>query len=133
MFEKIIIFLSILGLFIAGYIGYKKKKQEKLKCIVGNNCDIVTHSKYSKMFGVPLEYFGMLYYLVIITLALFLIYEQIELFNISIEALIIGFSVFATIFSVYLIYIQLIVLKNTCDYCLANAGISFLILLFELL
>ena len=55
--------LALIGLILSSYIFWKKKKSEKLVCFIGQDCDTVIHSRYSKLlFGIPNEILGMVYY-----------------------------------------------------------------------
>ena len=53
------------GFLLARYIFIKKKRKEKIVCLLDSNCDIVVHSQYSTFLGVPLEVFGMIYFALI--------------------------------------------------------------------
>ena len=58
----IILIAAAIGFSIAMYIRKEKKSGDPLICPLGVNCDVVIHSSYSKFFGLPLEYMGILYY-----------------------------------------------------------------------
>jgi len=128
-----LVFLAILGFSISFYISSKKGHEEKIKCIVGEKCDVVLKSKYNKTFGFRNEILGMLYYVFIIALVLIFLSGTKYVFDVNLELALVILGSFAFLFSVYLTYIQFFVLKATCDYCLTSAAINLLILIIELI
>ena len=126
----IIILLGITGFGISYYIfKHKRKKKEPMICPMKFKCDDVIHSKYSKLFGLPLEYWGMLYYaLIALSYLLFSFYEYAVPIEMTIAVLIA--TAIAFIVSIYLLYIQAFVLKQWCSWCIASAGFSVLIFIF---
>ena len=81
------------------------------------------------MFGVPLAIFGVAYYLFILFSAL--AYLQT---NKNIFANILAFvPSFGFLFSLYLIYLQLVVIKYICIYCMLSALSSTLIFILSLI
>ncbi len=123
----IILVLSLLGFFLAGYINLKTERKEKLVCVIGNDCNKVIKSKYGKTFGMDNTFLGMIYYLVVLILALdVLIFPwivSVGLFYWVFFLITLG----AALFSVYLTIIQLFVIKELCEYCLLTALNTILI------
>ena len=54
--------LALGGLLLANYIRSTKKAPGTLICPLEGSCEEVISSKYSKLFGIPIEILGMLYY-----------------------------------------------------------------------
>jgi uncharacterized membrane protein len=126
------IVFSFAGLLVAGYVFLKKKTSQPMVCPLNGECELVTTSKYSKFFGVPVELLGMLYYgLVFLTYTANFLFPL--LLNDTIFFVMIGMSIGAFVFSVYLIFIQAFVLKKWCTWCLFSAGFSTLIFLATVL
>lgn len=126
-----IMFLGLVGLFIASYIYNKKRKNKKLICPRYSDCDSVIHSGYSKLLNIPVELLGMIYYFFIC-----FSYLSIFLFNITskdISIVLFGISTLAFVFSVYLVLIQVFSIKHLCTWCLSSAFISFLIFVLSLI
>jgi len=124
---------SLGGLFVSWYINHKKENKEKLVCIVGKDCDIVVHSKWSSTFGISNEVFGMLYYaLAAVASALLLLHIDV-LVGISVKLVFMVLAGLSAAFSAFLIYIQGAVLREWCEYCLVSAGMSILIFIFHFL
>ena len=72
---RVIIFvLGLCGFWVARHIYKHKKIGKPLVCPVGFDCNFVVHSEYSEFMHIPLEIFGMVYYLVIAVLYLYFIF-----------------------------------------------------------
>jgi len=116
----IIILSSLLGLGIAGYIHRKKVAGEKLVCPIGTECQSVIYSPYSKFLEIPLENLGVFYYLIIaLSYTLSLFFPSWNADNLSFATL--SLTTVAFIFSLYLLFIQIIILRKWCSWCLGSA------------
>jgi uncharacterized membrane protein len=116
---------ALIGIYITIRI-YKKKRTGVMVCPLGSSCQHVLFSKYSKLLGVDIEYFGFVYYLAIFIGSLFAIFTAIPAiveFGLLI-ATIAGFA-----FSLYLTMIQAFYIKNWCVFCVSSAITSTLILI----
>ena len=115
--------LSILGFMLAFYIWNKKKKKEKLYCIIGKDCNKVIESEHSEHFGMENTVIGMLYYIFIAILSLVaLLFPVISTFGLFSVGFIVIAGI-AALFSLYLVSVQLFVLRELCEYCLASTVI----------
>lgn len=117
--------LGLVGFIIATYIYGKKKAKKKLICPRRSNCDTVIHSDYSKILGIPVEILGMAYYFFIGS-----IYSVVFIFDLwssPIGFILLGISMCSVLFSIYLVSMQVFVIKQWCAWCLGSAAISLLI------
>jgi uncharacterized membrane protein len=120
--------LGIIGYSIARHIHTKKTQKKPIVCPLRMNCHAVLHSDYSKFMGVPLEVFGMIYYALISLSYLLLVFSPLILPPTFVSILVI-FSLGAFIFSLYLIFVQIFILKEGCFWCYISALTSSLIFL----
>lgn len=75
----LIIILSVLGFSVASYIRYKKSRNERLVCYMGDDCNKVVFSSYSTLLGIPNEMIGMAYFsLMAAFLAILLILPDLD-------------------------------------------------------
>lgn len=123
IFQKIPHFLPIViaggGFFLAFYIFTKKKRKEKLVCPLNSDCDAVVHSQYSTFLGISLEVMGMAYF------AFITIFFLSALFIPQLHS---GYFLFLTpvmtfgafLFSIYLVSVQLLLIKQWCAWCLIS-------------
>ena len=118
-----IILLSVGGFLIAAYIRSHKKTGQTLICPAGTTCDTVIHSDYSRFFGIPVEFLGMAYYgIIAVSYGIFLV--RPELAYPTVDFLLLGLSLVALLFSVYLTFIQAFTLRQWCTWCLISAAFS---------
>ena len=120
---------ALAGFFIANYIRRKKHRGEKLVCPLRSDCEAVVHSQYSTLLGIPLEYLGMTYYLIIAAAhGVFLVWPASSL--VLFHKIILAATVAAFGFSMYLTFIQAFKLRQWCVWCLISA--SFCTVIFAL-
>lgn len=121
----------VAGLAICFYIWRSKRKKQSLVCPLNGGCMEVLNSKYSKTFGVSNEVMGALFYVSVI-LGAALLWAVPILVTTALPWLIMAASALAFLASLYLISIQLLVIKHTCTWCLTTAVINGTVLLFAL-
>jgi uncharacterized membrane protein len=131
IFVNIISLLGLCGFFLSFYIYSKKKAKKKLICPRYSTCDTVIHSDYSKIIGIPVEVLGMVYYAFIGSAYTFIFIGGAWSYQVAIVLL--GISLCACLFSLYLVSIQAFVVKHWCVWCLSSALTSILIALFSYL
>ena len=117
------LFFAISGLVICIYIHTKKRASKVLVCPIGSNCDSVVHSEYSRFLGIHLEILGLIYYSFVSLeyLLIALLPETLVPFFIFISVLISGI---ALLLSIYLVFVQLFILRQICTWCLFSAALS---------
>lgn len=114
------IIVALLGLLIAGYISWKKSKGRPLVCPLRGNCASVIHSDYSTFFGVPVEKLGIGYYAVI--MLGYGVLAFVPGFGSPLLSFgLLGLSIVAFMFSLYLVFIQAFALRQFCTWCIASA------------
>ncbi len=126
--EQVGIFiLGVCGFLVARHI-YRHKNNNKspLVCPIRFDCQAVTHSDYSKLFGIPLEILGMTYYALISLAYLFFIITN-GVVPLPLVGLVVFLSFSAFIFSIYLLGVQIFILKKGCSWCIVSALICLLI------
>lgn len=114
----LIMLFAVGGLLVSSYIYYKKRRHEKLVCLLRKDCDEVVRSRYSALlFGIPNEVLGMMYFGFVAVASVFL--------QLSLAVTVLGGI--AAAFSLVLVFIQLAVIRRSCTYCLISAAISIII------
>lgn len=131
MLHFLIILLGLCGALLCIHIYQKKREPKPLVCPLGADCNTVLKSDFSTFYGIGLEFFGMLYYAFIAgSYALTLVVPDLQ--NPLTYFILFGMSLSAFLFSIYLIFIQAVVIKSWCSWCLTSAGITTLILIFSI-
>ncbi|MBI2633927.1 MAG: vitamin K epoxide reductase family protein [Parcubacteria group bacterium] len=115
-----LVLLGFSGFLLAFYIRHKKSGREKMVCYVGKDCDTVIHSEFSEFLGLPVEILGMFYYAAIAAAyGVFSFYPEFRLEPVTFWVL--ALTATAFLFSLYLTFIQAVVLKEWCEWCLTSA------------
>ena len=130
--EALIFTLSALGISETVYLIKKRLRSEKPVCLIGEDCLTVLNSKYSKMFGIPNDVLGLLFYIACSFIAAFLVIGVAPLTPwILIIKIFVGLG---SLLSILFVYLQYKVIKAWCFWCLMSAFTVFLmgvILLFS--
>ena len=119
------------GFLIAKHIHNHKTKNKPLICPGRSECHAVIHSNYAEIFGVQNEVFGMIYY-AFISLSFLLVFI-LTLYSIPADRIIfVIFLVFiaslvSVLYSIYLLGVQIFILKKSCIWCIISSFISILI------
>ena len=124
--------LALIGLADASYLLYKKLRKEKLVCFFGDDCDKVSKSKYGYIFGIPSEVFGNGFYLFVLALFVLSLLGNTMIFGVSLLSLLLFAAIPASLVSVYLLSIQVFILKQWCEWCILSALVNFLLLFLAL-
>lgn len=91
-------------------------------------CELVTTSEYATVFGLPIALFGALYYLTaIVLLAAYIDKKDIRFLRVFFLITILSFF-----FTLWLVYLQLFVIKAICLYCMISATTSTILFLFAI-
>lgn len=124
----LILILAFSGLANSAYLAKQEASGEPLICNIQNlsGCNIVTSSEYSKLFGIPLAEYGILFYGILFVLASL----ELVIFDRLLRRFLQAISLAGVIFSIYFTFVQVFFIGAFCIYCLTSAAISFLILAF---
>ena len=123
--------LAILGIAVSSYMWYKRAKKQPLACLMGEDCNKVVRSKYSRMFGVPNAMLGVGYYGLLIIFSLLTLFDISEIGNLPFSYIIILLSGIGLVFYTALIYIQFYKINEWCGYCLSTAILTLTIFVIE--
>ncbi len=130
-FYSFITFAAAGGLGVACYIYTTKRSYAKLVCPVGSDCNVVITSRYAKFLGVPLEYWGMFYYSIVVIAYAILIFSP-RLLSAPLLSGLMALTAAAFLFSLYLLFVQAFLLRQWCIWCLLSAMLSIAIFIVSL-
>ncbi|HIG92862.1 MAG: vitamin K epoxide reductase [archaeon GW2011_AR9] len=121
--------LTIGGMVDSSYLIWKHRQKKPLVCPLEHKCDVVTESKWSHLFYFRNETLGFLFYLSLFLGALLFLF--IPAWQANFLLLFLLATSGGVLFSLFLIYLQIYVIKDYCFYCLISAGITFLLLVMS--
>lgn len=120
--------LALVGLADSIYLTYVKLVAGGV-CIAGNGCETVNLSPYSQIGVVPVALLGALSY--IIMLAILLMENSSEFFEFNGPLMLFGLSFFGVLYSAYLTYLEIYVIKAICPFCVVSAVVLVLMLIIS--
>lgn len=120
--KPVILALSALGIMLSLYLTYMHFTESQAAfCAAGSDCDTVRQSGFSTIMGIPVAAVGVAGYSVILIVFLSGMKKRTKWLLLYILALA-GF-----VFSAYLTYIELFVIKAICMYCIFSAVLMTII------
>ncbi len=121
--------LALLGLGVALYMTYVETQNAVAVCGPIGDCNAVQSSPFATLFGVlPVGLFGALGYVGILVAWAANRFGPPALARLAGPALL-GMGLFGVIFSIYLTYLELFIIKAVCIWCLSSAVLIALVLL----
>jgi uncharacterized membrane protein len=108
------------GIAVSGYLSYVRFVNVPMVCVTDGafNCDVAKNSVYSTFYGIPIAYLGLAMYLVVG--ALLLLENRVGLFRDHGVVLAFGVVLFAFMYSMFLVYVQFVILQALCMWCLMH-------------
>jgi uncharacterized membrane protein len=122
----VIIGLILIGMTDAILVAHANYTGRSLYCPIIDGCNTVLNSPYSRVFGVPMSYFGFVYYLYMFGLAVRLAFEPLSRILCYRAVLYAGLGVAS---SAYFMYLQLGFVRDVCSYCVISAVVTFFLFL----
>jgi uncharacterized membrane protein len=139
---KVIIFLAIIGIFVALYLlnlHYKNGGSSFCNINEQFNCDVVNQSPYSELFGIPVAIIGFFGYLafIVVGVAFLTGYDwsviHHKLRPKHLNWLMMAFGIVGFAFSLYLSYIEEFVLHTWCIMCIVSLILITTILVLSII
>ena len=126
--KQVIIGLTVLGLLVSIYMTIYKITNNEAMCIGSGVCSIVNASGYSEVNGIPVAAIGVVGYLAI--LALLYLETKPGFFQDNGGMLLFGVTLVGFLFTLWLIYVEVALLKAYCPFCITSQITMTLIFIF---
>ena len=124
--------LCVIGLGVAGYLSYVEIAFVPAMCGPVGDCNSVQTSSYARLWGVlPIGVLGMGGYVAILA-AWWAGRRRWGRISFFAPIALLGMTIFGTVFSVYLTYLEPFVIKAVCIWCISSAIIMTLIMLLSI-
>ncbi len=125
----ILLALALIGLGDAFYLSYFQYLNLIPTCAIGG-CEQVLTSEYSKFFGVPWSYIGLVYYAYMLCLSVLLVIDPNSR-GLKLGALVYtGIGVLYSLWAIF--YIQLTLIGALCQFCAISAFTTLLLFITAL-
>jgi uncharacterized membrane protein len=119
IFRTLSILFSIIGLIDSVYLSWIKLANQESMCAGIGGCDVVNTSQYSEIGGIPIALIGAGGFLSI--LVMLLIESRPGFWQENVGIYVFGLSLIGTIYSGYLTYLEIAVIKEICPFCVLSA------------
>ncbi len=113
--QLILYLLCIAGILISMYLSYTKVTSSSIVCGY-EGCNKVQSSKYSEIFGIPMGFFGIGFY-----------FTLFALLNKGKTKLAKYLLLWGLVYSTYLTYLEIFVIKAICAWCVSSFVIIILL------
>ena len=110
--------LVIIGLLISIYMTIYKVTSNDSMCLGSGDCSTVNASRFSEVNGIPVAVIGMLGYAAILAVHFF--EDRNPFFKQNGMLMIFGLTLTGFIFTLWLVYVELVLLKAICPFCVAS-------------
>lgn len=137
VFDVAILLLCLVGIGISSYLTYTHIAHARIVCLDGNSCDVVNSSKYAYIFGIPVAYLGLLFYIALLGGS---VARAVMTNRLTKNALVwrrrldLGLFVYALLgfaFTAYLQAMEVFVIGAICTWCVSSAiTITILLVLY---
>lgn len=113
------IVITVIGLAVSIYMTIFKLTGNETMCIGNGGCSVVNESPYSSIYDIPVAAFGVGGYLAI--LVVFILEKKAgSFFKQNATMVNFGLTLIGFLFTLYLIYLEIFVIKALCPFCLTS-------------
>lgn len=124
--RALILLISVAGVLISTYLTWTHLRGTVPVCVGGGSgCETVQTSRYSEVFGVPVALLGVFAYAGLL-LSAAVKGEKAALFGLFV-------ALVGTLYSAYLTYLELFVIRAICQWCVVSAVLVMAALLLGVL
>ena len=119
MIFKTSLVLALIGLADSIYLTYIKLANATASCAGIGDCESVNSSKYAEVAGIPIALLGAGAFLTIIVFLL--IENRSDYWRDNAPMFVFGISLAGVLYSAYLTYVEIAILRAICPYCVISA------------
>jgi uncharacterized membrane protein len=116
--SQLAIILTIIGLLVSIYMTIYKITSNDSMCIGSGDCKTVNASRYAEVYGIPVAVLGIAGYSAI--LAVLLLERKPGFFQQNGTLLFFGLSLTGFLFTLYLIFVETVLIKAYCPFCITS-------------
>lgn len=116
--RQIVIALAIIGLLVSIYMTIYSITANDNMCIGSKDCSIVNASRYSKINGIPVALIGVVGYAAII--GIHWLERRNDFFEANGSMILFGISLIGFLFTLWLVYVEIALIKALCPFCIAS-------------
>lgn len=118
LLNRILIGLLLIGIAVSTYMTIYKLTDNSNMCLGSADCSVVNASRYSEVNGIPVAVIGMAGYGAM--LAVLWLERRGGFFEENGSLLFFGLALTGFLFNVYLIYVEVALIKAFCPFCITS-------------
>jgi uncharacterized membrane protein len=125
--------LAAIGIAETRYLLHKRLAEEHPVCPIGGRCELVLNSDYNKTFGIHNDLLGLGFYVfTLVSTAVGFLDIGTREFHQTLVFVMLYALLGASAMSLYFVYLQSVVIRAWCTWCLLSTTTIFLMLLISL-
>ena len=133
--SQLAIALTFIGLLVAAYMTVYAITSNDNMCIGSQDCSVVNASKYSKIniagFEIPVAVLGVAGYAAI--LGVLLLEGKVDFLQQNGSLVFFGLALMGFLFTLYLIYVEIALIRAYCPFCIASQAAMTLIFILSVI
>ena len=129
--SQLAIILTIIGLLVSIYMTIYKITSNDSMCIGSGDCKTVNASRYAEVYGIPVAVLGVAGYSAI--LAVLLLERKPGFFQQNGTLLFFGLSLTGFLFTLYLIFVEVALIRAYCPFCITSQTVMTIIFIFSVI
>jgi uncharacterized membrane protein len=129
--SQLAIILTIIGLLVSIYMTIYKITSNDSMCIGSGDCKTVNASRYAEVYGIPVAVLGVAGYSAI--LAVLLLGQRPGFLQQNGTLLFFGLSLTGFLFTLYLIFVEVALIKAYCPFCITSQTAMTLIFIISVI
>ena len=123
--------LTVIGLLVSIYMTIFKITSNESMCIGSKDCSVVNASRYSEVNGIPVAVLGVIGYAAI--LAVLVLGQRRGFIQQNGRMLFFGLSLTGFLFTLYLIFVEVALIKAYCPFCITSQTAMTLIFILSVI
>jgi uncharacterized membrane protein len=116
--SQLLLALIVVGLLVSIYMTVYRLTSNENMCIGSKDCSVVNASRYSEVNGIPVAVIGMGGYVTL--LALLWLERRPGFIRDNGSMIFFGVSLVGFLFTVYLVYVEIALIKAYCPFCITS-------------
>lgn len=112
-------------MLVSAYMTIYKLTDNQTMCLGNGGCSVVNSSVYSEVYGIPVALVGFLGYSAILAVLMFT--SRSKFLGSNASLIVFGLCLTGFLFTVYLIYVEIALIRALCPFCLASQAIMTLL------
>jgi uncharacterized membrane protein len=130
--SQLAIILTVIGLLVSVYMTIYKITSNNSMCLGSGECQTVNESRYSEVtiggLRIPVAVIGVIGYIAILAVLLF--EKRVNLLQQNGSLVFFGLSLMGFLFTLYLIYVEIALIKAFCPFCITSqVAMTFIFIL----